>query len=441
VVEIPEMPVVKVEQPLPPVEFKPVFSDFEEDENSDTMEDIAEEDFKEDIDFTEPKAEPMADEEVKPLFDKDPNILDEEIAFKPIDFNVPVTGSEVQPLAPAESVSKPMSFVPPVSSQPIEDIPVVPVQPEPEVPVMPTPAPVVDVITPVPVAPVVEQPVVAPAPVASAVPMPEVAPIAEPVRPVSPITGVTPVVNAGNAGRGKPGKLYYFLLVLLIALSIFTLWLYQKSTGGNSIPDLLPAATPEVAVVEEPVAEEEPKVEPVVQPVATIDEEVVVVPTAPIVEPEPEVVETEAVEVEPLEQVIPVSVPVTSKTITASVATTQQEEESPFIEPINEPTVEKPEYNVSQNESMFVAATDYVADRLASLEPVGVSGADVVQKEVVQTAPVAVAEVTEEVVEGGCANGMSPDQFGCCPGESYTQIENGGYVCCPDDGGDCFPPL
>ena len=186
---------------------------------------------------------------------------------------------------------------------------------------------------------------------------------------------------------------------------------------------------------------EEPKVDPVVQPVATLDEEVVVVPTAPIVEPEPEVVETEAVEVEPLEQVIPVSVPVSSKTITASV-TTQQEEESPFIEPIEEPTVEKPEYNVSQNENMFVAAADYVSDRLANLEPVGVSGAEVVvQEEVVKPAPVEVNEVVEEVAEGVCANGMSPDQFGCCPGESYTQIENGGYVCCPDDGGDCFPPL
>lgn len=433
IAEIPETPVVKVEQPLPPIEFKPVFSDFEEDKNSDTMEDIAEEDFEEEVEFTEPKAEPMADEEVKPLFDKDPDILDEEIAFKPIDFSIPVSGPETQSEVPAEPVAQPMSFVPPVSSQPIEDIPVVPVQPEPEVPVVSAPAPVVDVITPVPVAP---------APVASAaVPMPEVAPIAEPVRPVSPITGAAPVAYGANNGRGKPGKLYYFLLVLLIVLSIFTLWLYQKSTGGNSIPDLLPAAAPEAQVVEEPVVNEEPKVDPVVQPVATLDEEVVVVPTAPIVEPEPEVVETEAVEVEPLEQVIPVSVPVSSKTITASV-TTQQEEESPFIEPIEEPTVEKPEYNVSQNENMFVAAADYVSDRLANLEPVGVSGAEVVvQEEVVKPAPVEVNEVVEEVAEGGCANGMSPDQFGCCPGESYTQIENGGYVCCPDDGGDCFPPL
>lgn len=36
----------------------------------------------------EQKAEKMAEDEVKPLFDKDPEILDEEIAFKPIEFGV-----------------------------------------------------------------------------------------------------------------------------------------------------------------------------------------------------------------------------------------------------------------------------------------------------------------------------------------------------------------
>ncbi|MBP3340076.1 MAG: hypothetical protein J6L47_00190, partial [Alphaproteobacteria bacterium] len=50
----------------------------------------------------QPKAEDMADEEVKPLFDKDPEIMDEEIAFKPIDFgatpNVP-TEPVVAPVA------------------------------------------------------------------------------------------------------------------------------------------------------------------------------------------------------------------------------------------------------------------------------------------------------------------------------------------------------
>lgn len=448
VAEIPENPVAVVEQPMTPVQFEPVFSDFDEDDESDIME------TEEEIEYTEPKAEPMADEEVKPLFDKDPEILDEEIAFKPIDFNVPTgIAPAAQPAAPVEA-AQPVSFVPPVASQPIEDIPVMPVV-EPVVPVvpaepiMPTPTPVVDVMTPVPPMPVAE-PVVAPAPVADAVPMPTATPIAAPVRPVSPITGVAPV-SGGDSGRAKPGKLYYFLLVLLIMLSIFTLWLYQKNTGGNTVPELLPPAEPEV-VVEEPIVHPEPVVQP--EPVV----EAVVVPTAPIIEPEPVVVESEPVDVEPLEQVIPVTVPV--KTVAAEpVVQETVQEESPFIEPIEEPVADKPEYNVSQNENMFVAAADYVTDRLANLEPVGVSGADVVvstQPEPVQAEvetvfeepeyvePVFEEEVVDVVAESGdgaCANGAYPDQFGCCPGESYTQIENGGYVCCPDDGGDCFPPL
>ncbi len=39
-------------------------------------------------------------------------------------------------------------------------------------------------------------------------------------------------------------------------------------------------------------------------------------------------------------------------------------------------------------------------------------------------------------------DGQAPDQYGCCPGETYTELpEQGGFFCCPDGGGDCFPPL
>lgn len=453
----PVMEVAKEPQPLSDVQFTPVFSDFEEDDKSDIMEDEEEPVAEEEIEFTEPKAEPMADEEVKPLFDKDPEILDEEIAFKPIDFNVPAgVAPAAQPVAPVEP-AQPVSFVPPVASQAIEDIPMAPaVEPVvPSAPVMPTPAPapVVDVMTPVQPMPVAEAPVMTPAPMPEAVPMPEVAPIASPVRPVSPITGMA-VAEGAKTERTKPGKMYYFLLVLLIVLSIFTLWLYQKNTGGNSVPELLPSAEPEVVVEEEPVVQPEPVIEPapVVQSAPVAEE--VKVPTAPIIEPEPIEIEAEPVVVEPVEQVIPVTVPV--KTVVAEPVV--QPEESPFIEPIEDPVAEKPEYNVSQNENMFVAAADYVSDRLANLEPVGVSGADVVVSQpetveiqaettVIEPEPMAPViqeeniEVADAPVDGACANGGAPDQFGCCPGESYTQIENGGYVCCPDDGGDCFPPL
>ena len=38
-------------------------------------------------------------------------------------------------------------------------------------------------------------------------------------------------------------------------------------------------------------------------------------------------------------------------------------------------------------------------------------------------------------------DGQAPDQYGCCPGETYTDMGDQGFNCCPDGGGDCFPPL
>lgn len=40
-----------------------------------------------------------------------------------------------------------------------------------------------------------------------------------------------------------------------------------------------------------------------------------------------------------------------------------------------------------------------------------------------------------------CAGGIAPDKNGCCPGEVYTDMADLGFNCCPDNGGDCFPPI
>ncbi|MBP3340516.1 MAG: hypothetical protein IJD69_03180 [Alphaproteobacteria bacterium] len=40
-----------------------------------------------------------------------------------------------------------------------------------------------------------------------------------------------------------------------------------------------------------------------------------------------------------------------------------------------------------------------------------------------------------------CDNGAQPDKHGCCPGEIYTDMNDLGFNCCPESGGDCFPPL
>lgn len=40
-----------------------------------------------------------------------------------------------------------------------------------------------------------------------------------------------------------------------------------------------------------------------------------------------------------------------------------------------------------------------------------------------------------------CEDGTSPDSNGCCTGEKYTDMGEQGFNCCPEAGGDCFPPL
>lgn len=40
-----------------------------------------------------------------------------------------------------------------------------------------------------------------------------------------------------------------------------------------------------------------------------------------------------------------------------------------------------------------------------------------------------------------CPDGTVPDQYGCCTGEIYTDMGEQGFNCCPETGGDCFPPI
>ena len=47
--------------------------------------------------------------------------------------------------------------------------------------------------------------------------------------------------------------------------------------------------------------------------------------------------------------------------------------------------------------------------------------------------------IAEEVLT--CEDGNAPDANGCCTGETYTDMGEDGFNCCPDTGGDCFPPI
>ena len=118
---------------------------------------------------------------------------------------------------------------------------------------------------------------------------------------------------------------------------------------------------------------------------------------APVVEPEP--------------VVVPEPVPVV--------------EPEPAIESEEDILARKPAYNVSQNEKMFVADPEYDTEVVVN-----------------DTVPVVDMSETTVVTSGPtCPDGSGPDTNGCCPGEIYTDMGDQGFNCCPQDGGDCFPPL
>ena len=49
--------------------------------------------------------------------------------------------------------------------------------------------------------------------------------------------------------------------------------------------------------------------------------------------------------------------------------------------------------------------------------------------------------VVEETATMTCLDGSAPDANGCCAGEIYTDMGEQGFNCCPEGGGDCFPPM
>ena len=103
----------------------------------------------------------------------------------------------------------------------------------------------------------------------------------EETRPMSPIQHDE---KPRPVGTKRSGIGYYILLILLIALSIFTLWLYQKKNGGT-VPFLGLGEKVEVVEPDEPVdLYEEPDVPVQVLPVYDEPEPV---SQQPVVVPEP----------------------------------------------------------------------------------------------------------------------------------------------------------
>ncbi|MCR4917560.1 MAG: hypothetical protein K5912_01285 [Alphaproteobacteria bacterium] len=346
----------------------------------------------------------MADneEEVKPLFDKDPEILDEELAFKPIDFGdmdkqesdkteeVTETRessdySENSDNQEQESVVKPLDFNLDEYEEDNELHASQEIEPEPE------PAPVLNSISSVeepvvsdvdttgntfsgqyenvPETQPVQQPVVAPAPVY------------EVSRPVSPITGssagTTSVVTKEHQ---KPTVIYYLLLIVLIALTIFTLWLYQKKNGN-----VTPSLSQDTVEVSEPVAQPEPE---------------------PVPEPEPEPIPEPEPEPEPIPEPEPEPEPIPEP----------EPEPEPIPEP--EPEPQKPVYNVS--------APDFIIDE----EPIVVPAyqPDEFEEEVVEVYEEPEYEVVSEPVVYEPVYEPAPAPVPARPQKTrrYLTIEDGG---------------
>lgn len=474
-------PVARV-RPVSAKSNTPVFHviDDEEDINDKIDDDIDdnindEPDFN-DIDDTpqEPKVDTMAQDEVKPLFDEDPKILDDEIAFKPIAFDAPDVDTTPESTGPTPNVNStptpaPLSFTPPTvdntfasSDKTFEPIstPVLDTMTPIETPaendtlnvypqlsdseLLPSqmadaqqydsapssPAPVVPIDTPV------SDPEPATPPIAPAAPTPTMA------RPVSPLTGssVNGMGTKSNDEPHRPTLMYYIMLILLIGLSIFTLWLYQRSTN-DTIPDLSaktepvteqqssafiePQATPDVAPVSIPEPAPEPVVEP--EPIPVVEPE-----PAPVAEPEPTPTEVPIV---PVSETTPEPVVSDGPFLSEPLV---QEPAKPLID-LN--AVNKPAYNAgSTNDNMFVAADEYESSAPAPAQPVtiddqndyDIAPVDAMVPEYLTTAPT--TEVVSEQINE-CADGNPPDAHGCCAGEMFNNGQ-----CCADDG-QCFDPL
>ncbi len=486
--------------------------------------------------ISEQRVDDMADGEVKPLFDTDPKNLDDNIAFKPVEFGPVAELSEEHPdeqdndlgivdfepvpmEAPVSKVDEESVFVP-IADVPLasdhndvdgygeelidndvktEELSVLPVpEYQTKTEEVEVPTPVLDTILPVAMDEKPEIPVaVVPSGEKEYVieeddnmleAVPEVksmsefvpAPVVQAERPASPIASdavrgdsVDAVASADTAAR-KPTLVYYVLLIILIVLSIFTLWMYQKATN-DSMPEL--GMPTQVVVEPEPIVEPEPVVEPEPEP---------------IVEPEPEPEPEPVVESEPEPIVEPEPEPEPEPVVRADIKSIVPSEPEPEPEPVKtqeeieaEILAKKPAYGVSVNDKMFVADSEYATDA----EDVVEEFAEVIEPELTiepehvvepELAPVVELEaVVEEPVERGsqvvapsfvvddtdivrvqdekqivtkhdfiksenvetCADGAMPDINGCCAGEEYAVQDDGTYVCCIIGTDECFDPL
>ncbi len=328
--------------------------------------------------------EPEMAEEPKPLFNKDPEILDNKIAFQPIGFETPsfippepinydTPISEPKPVATPDAAT----LRPPMQMEPIVVAPVVNAT-------MPLTAP----------EPVREIPTVIPQPA----PIPQQtmpAPMAE--RPYSPVTGQTTMVTQPVIGTKKPTMIYYVLLIFLIGLSVLTLWLYQSKMDNSTAPNL---TAPKMA-------QTQPAPMPAASESAFIDSE-------PVAAPQPQ----------PATQPQPGPMPEMAEPVASNFAEQPVPAPTPdFAEPIPAP-------DVQESEPMQTVEPEMAAPSYPAPAPENNMAAPVQNDAVVKTGATS------------CTSGTAPDEDGCCAGENLKWIESyNGYGCCSPADGECYPPL
>ena len=317
----------------------------------------------------------LEDNDIKPLFNEDPQILNDNIAFKPISFDTPVFDT-VMPESESPKIEETETHPVLESIKPIEITESVPEfnpsdiytdeKTVPETPEIQSFEPISNIpeFVPEPIMPenteivehVEEKPV-----------LETIQPIAENVvKPAPVVNNVSEIQTIeSNVERTKPGFLYYVLLVVLILLSVFTLWLYQKSLSTNDAGPVLTANTNET-VVEQPKVSE-PVVVPTTEPqdVETVflDEVVEESPVEPVVEEVvPETKESENTEItEPEIYEEPIEMPVIEYSVPEMLNTSAPDtnEENVFVSE-EEIIANKPVYEAgTKYEDMFVDENDF----------------------------------------------------------------------------------
>lgn len=386
----------------------------------------------------QPQVDNMADTDVKPLFEQNPNIMDSDIAFKPIDFDIPVPATNKESPAPAaiapadndvpDFMPVPLSFdadadnddnapapVSTVDSAPVldsmrpvvaDDAPddVADAEPEMPAPILPTPIVGHDTHEYSRDDEPDTMPVTAPA---DSMPEISVASNASGFRPVSPLTGDTPVDTTPR----RPTLIYYVMLIVLIALSIFTLWLYQRG-GQNTTPNLVATGKTSAAI-------EQPTQMPTPAPVDVIDD---IDDDSPFItgDADSEFIPAPAMD----NDVAPV---------TADIAPAVIVESAP--EPMPAPV------GTSIISDIDVVDTDTDVEPI-NVEPESVAVSDIDDTPITPEKPAYnVAPSASVVAYDGpmCDDGTAPDANGCCGAEEYSQMADGSYACCLAD--ECFPPM